>query len=63
MNPFEEVGIQISDCPVDIAPAGCEVVIGFDPATGDSVTGFYDPATGVTHIQAFSKGVNDPRQP
>lgn len=60
---FDGVPVPISDCPADIVPAGCEVVIGFDPATGDSVTGFYDPSTGITHIQCFSQGGNNPRQP
>ena len=41
----------VSEYPDDFIPAGASVVVGFDPATGDSVTGFYDPTTGVTHIQ------------
>lgn len=53
---MEVCEIPISDCPQDFVPAGCEVVLGFDPATGDSVTGFYDPVTGVTHIQTFQEG-------
>lgn len=53
---ISEQEIAISDCPADVVPAGCSVVVAVDPATGDSVTGFYDPETGATHIQRYDKG-------
>lgn len=56
---IDEQSIVISDCPADVVPAGCTVVVATDPATGDSVTGFYDPETGVTHIQRFERGIGD----
>ena len=55
---FEFSKIKISDIPENVVPSGFVVVVGFDPAYGDSVTAIYDPVTGEMYIQSYTEGSN-----